>query len=244
MAGSLQILSSLSFQTRFEPSFERIFLFCCTVPSARTFRILCVSSSEAVLNIHIISSFELSIFLFKLNFYVTLKPNDPSPTVHNRGVWPKNPSLVLDPASRLSRDGRVEESARSPQARSGTGLVPILCQHIRSKTIPMSYKRFFAGIVLLAFFVPCVSFAQTTTPTTYSPQYIALLQQLLSLLEQELAAIQATNAPANTTATSTPSITAATTASLFPQFTSAIASVSSECNGSYQGKCTCYMRIR
>jgi hypothetical protein len=67
----------------------------------------------------------------------------------------------------------------------------------------MSYKRFFAGILLLAFFVPCVSFAQTTRATTYSPQYIAILEQLVKLLEQELAAIQVTASTATQTATTT-----------------------------------------
>jgi hypothetical protein len=64
-------------------------------------------------------------------------------------------------------------------------------------------KKFLASLVVLAIFVPCVSFAQTTT--TYSPQYISLLQQLLTLLEQELAATQ------TSTSSSTPSPVPVTT---------------------------------
>ena len=61
-------------------------------------------------------------------------------------------------------------------------------------------KKIFASLVVLAIFVPCVSFAQTTQPTTYTPQYIALLEQLLKVLEQELASIQ--SAAVSTTASS------------------------------------------
>jgi hypothetical protein len=81
----------------------------------------------------------------------------------------------------------------------------------------MSYKRLFAGIALLAFFVPSVSFAQTPKATTYSPQYVAILQQLIKLLEEELAAIQ-TAAPstASTTVTTANSTTVTSTASSTP----------------------------
>jgi hypothetical protein len=51
-------------------------------------------------------------------------------------------------------------------------------------------KKILTYFIVLAFFVPCVSFAQTTQPVTYSPQYVALLEQLVKLLEQELASIQ------------------------------------------------------
>ncbi len=73
-------------------------------------------------------------------------------------------------------------------------------------------KKFLIAITLVVFFVPCVSFAQTATPTTYSPQYIAILQQLVKLLEQELAAIQPATVP-TTTAVTTNSTTATTSPS-------------------------------
>jgi hypothetical protein len=71
-------------------------------------------------------------------------------------------------------------------------------------------KKLFASLLMLAIFVPCVSFAQTTNTTTYSPQYIALLEQLLKVLEQELASIQAA-AVSTTTATQSPQVSVTVT---------------------------------
>lgn len=66
----------------------------------------------------------------------------------------------------------------------------------------MSNKKILASFVVLAFFVPCVSFAQTTSPTTYQQQIlqlIALLTQEVQSLEAQLQNLQSATAPTATT---------------------------------------------
>lgn len=75
-----------------------------------------------------------------------------------------------------------------------------------------------AGLVL----VPSLSLA-----ATYTPAQISAMQQELSALQSELSALISSQ----TTSTAETS----STVSLLPQFTSAMSSVASECDGSYQG---------
>ncbi len=78
-------------------------------------------------------------------------------------------------------------------------------------------QRLATGIVFSALLLPSVTFAaQSTSAPSYSPQYIATLQKLLTLLEAELAAItaqQSTPQVATTTASAAivPASTATTT---------------------------------